>query len=723
MTTLDLVAVAVALAVSGASSLVAFPLLRRAGVIDRPGARSSHGIPTVRGLGVSPLLGILSAVAVLLAAGPVDDRAVLRIIGGAIAAYGVLGLVEDVRGIPVIWRAGAQFVLGLALGVAVVMVFSLPLPLALVFAVAAAGFVNVANFLDGVNGISTFHAFVFGLAFAAVGYLGLAPAWLVPLGWILAAAFLAFLPWNIRGRAFLGDVGSYVLGSAVVALALCAWAAGAPLLPLVAPLAIYLADAAATLGWRILRGERWYESHRSHTYHRLEDLGWRHLPIAAFVSGLSACCAAIGIAAELSGMHVWGVITLIAVSAVYLATPRLLGRSDRPAISIGSRIVFVETTDLSVEFHLSGLLKELNARGSDVHVIARDTGRLSRIAADNGVTVHRVEMARDPSPLADLRALVQLTRELRRLKPPMVVYGTPKASLLTSLAGRLARVPLRVYLVMGLRAEVTSGARRRILLTLERLSIRSSSHVVAVGDGLRSRMQELGLSRERIDVIGGGSALGVDTAHFAPGVGEQTTVEGIDPSAPTVGFVGRITADKGIAVLLDAMRLVREEYPEAQLLLVGPHEDFPEDELRSADGTVVVGDVDDPARLYQLMSVFCLPSLREGLPTVLLEAAASGIPIVTSDVTGARDVVRDGDTGIVVPVGDAEATAKAIRDCFRDPAAAATRAQKARADAVHRFDRQLVLATAVHYYEGVLDGSIPPQRRMADATSSDLTQH
>src|SRR5690606_26264522 len=140
-------------------------------------------------------------------------------------------------------------------------------------------YINMANFMDGINAISGLHGLAAGGALAVVGTLAQFE-WLTFSDALIAVAFAVFLPWNLNGRLFLGDVGSYLLGASLAAAAGSAIAAGVPPIAALAPLAIYAADTLVVIVRRLARGEQWWEAHRQHVYQRLVDAGVRHLPVA-----------------------------------------------------------------------------------------------------------------------------------------------------------------------------------------------------------------------------------------------------------------------------------------------------------------------------------------------------------------------------------------------------------------------------------------------------------
>jgi dTDP-4-dehydrorhamnose reductase len=238
-----------------------------------------------------------------------------------------------VHGLRILWRACLQLAIGVA-GVALLPehpVLWLPLG-----ALAVAGYINVANFMDGINGISSLHAIVVGALYAFLG-LVVGQSAVVVVSIVLAMAFMGFLPWNVRGRMFLGDSGSYLLGGTIGIVGVAAALAGAPIPAVVGPAAIYLADTGFTLVRRIVRGERWYESHRTHTYQQLTDRGLSHVSSSLCVAGFGLLTGAAGLISLLDGT-LWVVLSaflIIGFAGVYLAMPTLLARHGRAGIRTG----------------------------------------------------------------------------------------------------------------------------------------------------------------------------------------------------------------------------------------------------------------------------------------------------------------------------------------------------------------------------------------------------
>ena len=347
----------------------------------------------------------------------------------------------------------------------------------------------------------------------------------------------------------------------------------------------------------------------------------------------------------------------------------------------------------------------------------------------DGVRVLEVPMEREISPVRDIRSIWHLWGILRTLRPTVTNVGTPKAGLLGGFAAWLNRVPCRFYTLHGLRFETTTGLRRKLLILAERLACRFAHRVVCVSHSVREKAIASGLvDRERALIFGAGSCNGVDVARFAATpqrtwrAAELRRQFGIPSDAPVALFVGRLTCDKGIAELVEAFLQLENRIPNLRLLLVGSFEDgdpLPEDihkRLETHDRVILAGPVNDTAPYYAMADVLVLPSHREGLPTVVLEAHAAGKPVIGAAATGIVDLVVDGETGLLFPVGDVSSLADAIARLTEDKALARKLADAGRDQVNRKFRQELIWAALRREYLKVLQGGETPH-------SSVLPQH
>ena len=305
-------------------------------VVDAPNHRSSHLTPTVRGVGLAQSIAtVVAALGLVFFSGWNRDSVVIAMIMGVALAASAIGLADDLRapaGLRPVWRLVLQGAVGVAATALISAIFPGTWWLLGLGVLGIVGYINVANFMDGINGISGLHGLVTGLLFAAVGYIT-GREWLLIIGFWTAVAFLAFLPWNLgRVGAFLGDVGSYLLGGLVGATALAALLSGLPVLAVVGPVTIYLADAIFTVCTRLLRGDNILQAHRDHVYQRLVDGGVGHVATALLANGLGLITGVLSLATV-----VWtnGVVTIavaigiIGVVAGYMCLPLWIGNNTK----------------------------------------------------------------------------------------------------------------------------------------------------------------------------------------------------------------------------------------------------------------------------------------------------------------------------------------------------------------------------------------------------------
>lgn len=366
-----------------------------------------------------------------------------------------------------------------------------------------------------------------------------------------------------------------------------------------------------------------------------------------------------------------------------------------------AHVCFVVTSDLTAGTFLHGYVDAMRRRNIDVTIISSPGPGL--VGLRERVRVYEIPMRREPSPVADLVALIRLARLFARIRPDVVVYATPKASLLSSIAAAVVGVRARLYEFWGLRMETASGLSRAVLATLERATSRFSTDTIANSRSLADRAVELGVTaRRRPVVLGAGSAHGVDSDRFSEDAPRAKLDEGTrqflaETSGFVIGFVGRLHPDKGVDVLLDAVTLCLHRGHRVRVLLVGGDEGA---QLPSvADLPVhIVGHVEDTRPYLAEMDTIVLMTLREGFPTVILEAAAMQVPAIVSDSTGAIDSVIDFETGFIVPVGNAEALSEKIVALMSDSHLRTSMGAAARTRAITQFSSAEICGLHVDFY-------------------------
>ncbi|MDR3739977.1 MAG: glycosyltransferase family 4 protein [Terracidiphilus sp.] len=374
---------------------------------------------------------------------------------------------------------------------------------------------------------------------------------------------------------------------------------------------------------------------------------------------------------------------------------------------------------------LKGRLRALREAGFRVTLVSSPGKLLDDLARDEGVERVDVPMVRTIAPLRDAFALVRLCLCLVRLRPDVVEFSTPKAGLLGMVAARLTRVPRRVYMLRGLKLEATRGPKRAVLHAAERLTMACAHTVLCNSPSLRDTALRLRLTRaDKLCLLGPGSSIGVDVSHFSPGDNNIRRKLNIPEDALVIGYVGRLTRDKGLPELIAAFDAVLRAVPDACLLLVGWW-DQSEDAMSSAQREKILnhhrirftGFVEDTAAYYRAMDVFVLPTLREGFPNVALEAAATALPVLTTEATGARDAIVAGVTGLLVRPGSVQEIEEGLLALLRDAGMRQRMGAAGRQWVKQRFAREEVLAANVRFYLGLfaeLSGRHREDRAAAD---------
>ena len=369
---------------------------------------------------------------------------------------------------------------------------------------------------------------------------------------------------------------------------------------------------------------------------------------------------------------------------------------------------------------LEGRLSRLFEAGFRVTLLSGPGEMLVSTAAREGIESIAIPMERKISPISDSVSLVRIWCMLRRVKPDLAEFSTPKAGLLGSVAAWLCGIRVRVYLLRGLKLETTSGFKRGILLAAERVAAACAHVVVCNSESLRAEALALGIApMHKLRLLGDGSSRGVDVSRFSPGPSSVRRDLGIPAGAPVIGFVGRLTRDKGVPELIEAFDAILAVEPAAHLLLVGwfdKAEDALGEKLRARIMTHPrihhTGLVTDTAPYYRAMDVMVLPTWREGFPNVVLEASASGIPVVTTLSTGSRDAVLPEVTGLLIPPGYPEAICEAVLKLIRDPERSLKMGLAARAWVIEHFVNERVVGLTAAFYRKLLaDALLPNQNR------------
>lgn len=365
------------------------------------------------------------------------------------------------------------------------------------------------------------------------------------------------------------------------------------------------------------------------------------------------------------------------------------------------KLLFVVTEDWYFVSHRLPLAVAAKEAGFDVAIATR-VGQHGDLIRGSGIRLIPFSLSRrGGNPLKELFALWQL---YRCEKPDLVHHVALKPVLIGTVAAWLARVPAEVNAVAGLGWLFTSstGAVRLVRPAfrwiLAHLLNREHSLAIVQNQDDWALLERSGVPASRLRLVRGA---GVDTAIYNPVMSP--------PGPLCIVLAARMLWDKGVAEFVDAAKRLSTANINARFVLVGDPDpanpaSVPESTLRSWHGKHGVewwGRRDDMPAVLQTAHIACLPSYREGLPKSLLEAAACGLPIVTTDAPGCREVVHDGVNGLLVPVRDAKSLAEALQKLIEDPALRKRMGEQSRAMAQREFAQETVIAQTLAVYHEV----------------------
>ncbi len=365
------------------------------------------------------------------------------------------------------------------------------------------------------------------------------------------------------------------------------------------------------------------------------------------------------------------------------------------------RVAHLTTVDLSLRYLVLPQMVAIVDLDGEAIGISADGPYVESIEALGIRHIDLPGATRSVDPKADLNAMVSLWRILREERPDVIHTHTPKPGIYGRIIGRLAGVPAVLNTVHGLYATPDDPpVKRWIVYALEAVAARFSDTELIQSAEDFTLLTDRRITRpERTVLLGNG----VDLERFAPvPPSERKAVRRaleISDDRVVVGMVGRLVAEKGYNELFDAAEQLDDR---CLVVVIGPHEPEKGDALDSAavaraeqNGVRFLGMRSDVDALYGAMDIFVLPSYREGFPRAAMEAAASGIPIVATDIRGCREVVAHGENGLLVPVRDGDALAAAVTRLSDDADLRARMGEAGRAKAEREFDERTIVHTVV----------------------------
>jgi glycosyltransferase involved in cell wall biosynthesis len=397
------------------------------------------------------------------------------------------------------------------------------------------------------------------------------------------------------------------------------------------------------------------------------------------------------------------------------------------------RVLFVLANDWYFYWHRLAIAQRLAAAGYDVHA-ATPPGRFCAAIAAAGIAHHPIAIDRQGlNPLRDVATVKRLAGLYRELRPQLVHHVAFKPVIYGTIAAKIAGVPAIVNALPGtgylfVSKQLLARAIRPAVSGAFRLLLngRNSRVIVENGDDRNKWIAGRVLRPDRVVVMPG---CGVDTEAFKPAPVPSPVPPPVPPAdPPLVVLAARLLFYKGVTEFVDAARMLKGRGIRARFALLGDGDpgnpaSIPPERLRQwqEEGIVeLLGWQDDVAKVFAKTNVVCLPSHGgEGVPRSLLEAAACGVAIVTTDVPGCRDIVHDDDNGLLVPPRQVIPLADALERLIGDAPLRERMGARGRERALAEFSVDIVAAQTLELYEKLLGSSVTKKSRPLGSIEND----
>lgn len=330
-----------------------------------------------------------------------------------------------------------------------------------------------------------------------------------------------------------------------------------------------------------------------------------------------------------------------------------------------TKIIRTSTVAMSLNLLLKGQLKFLS-KHYDVVAVSGYDNDLEEVKSREEVTIKDIKMERAISPFKDLISLYKLYRYFKKEKPTIVHSITPKAGLLSMMAAKYARVPIRIHTFTGLIFPSKSGLFQKLLIVMDKVLCWHATHIFPEGNGVKQDLDRYQITTKPLKILANGNVNGIDIEYFNPenvNLEEKQNLKNVlnlSEKDFVFIYVGRLVKDKGLNELVQAFSKIKDE--NVKLLLVGPFENEldplkPEtiSEIKDNPNIVSVGYQKDVRKYYAISNVLVFPSYREGFPNVVLQAGAMQLPSIVTNINGSNEIITHNKNGLIIPVQNSDA--------------------------------------------------------------------
>lgn len=371
-------------------------------------------------------------------------------------------------------------------------------------------------------------------------------------------------------------------------------------------------------------------------------------------------------------------------------------------VSVKPKIIRTSTVALSLNYLLKGQLAFLNDY-YDVVAVSGGDNDLRQVAIREEVRTIAIDMQRSIRPLKDLKSLWQLYQLFKKEKPLIVHSITPKAGLLTMLAGYFAGVPIRMHTFTGLIFPTKTGFLQQLLIVMDQVLCFCATNIYPEGEGVKNDLIHYNITKKELRVLANGNVNGIDTSYFNPDnfskqEGQDLKEKiGINAGDFVFIFIGRLVGDKGINELIQAFKRISLATNHVKLILVGTFESDLDplqqetlNEITTNDNIIPVGFQKDVRRYLSVSDCLAFPSYREGFPNVVLQAGAMGLPSIVTNINGCNEIIIEDQSGMIIPVKNSELLYVAMKKMISDDEYRTQLQHNARSIIISRYEQQVV---------------------------------
>lgn len=374
------------------------------------------------------------------------------------------------------------------------------------------------------------------------------------------------------------------------------------------------------------------------------------------------------------------------------------------------KLIRIATVASSLDILLKGQLSFLN-KYFEVIVVSGQDSHLDKLFSREKVKTIDVAFQRHINPIQDLISLFKLYKILKTEKPYIIHSITPKAGLLSMIAGFFARVPIRAHTFTGLIFPTKTGFSKSFFIFMDKFLCRFATHIFPEGNGVKNDLINFKITNKPLKIIANGNINGIDLNYFNPDLFSKMDKNSLNQNLNISEndfvfiYVGRLVTDKGINELVKAFEKILIKNLNVKLLLVGNFENeldslFPETYriLENNKSIISVGFQEDVRPYFAVANALIFPSYREGFPNVVLQAGAMNLPSIVTNINGCNEIIQDNFNGLIIESQNESAIYQAMQLFLIDKELVLKLSSNSRENILQRFEQSLVWNALLEEY-------------------------